>query len=218
MCRIRYHNNLPDIPSDPKFLTYPFESSRFVQYAATSLERNHKHELLCNVHNVFLVSLHPDDERLLEDDDPAALNARKSRHQRSVSWLRKTEYLSTELYNKYNKAEKVETKLGHNTKRRFTEDIVYRDRESQIHAIEETFEAVQKPIKKHYSKPGVTAVEVLPVLPDFNLWRYPCAQVCDFGRLNGILLINFMIKNTSRRPKMGEGADPRTVVQHQTRT
>nr|VZI05913.1 unnamed protein product [Spirometra erinaceieuropaei] len=179
------------IPSDPKFLTYPFESSRFVQYAATSLERNHKHELLCEADvgvdvdlidpDVFKAdnsaSLHPDDERLLEDDDPAALNARKSRHQRSVSWLRKTEYLSTELYNKYNKAEKVETKLGHNTKRRFTEDIVYRDRESQIHAIEETFEAVRKPIKKHYSKPGVTAVEVLPVLPDFNLWRYPCAQV-----------------------------------------
>lgn len=47
LCRVKYHNNLPDLPFDPKFLGYPFESSRFVQYAATSLERNHKHELLC---------------------------------------------------------------------------------------------------------------------------------------------------------------------------
>lgn len=27
------------------------------------------------------------------------------------------------------------------------------------------------------SKPNVTAVEVLPVYPDFKNWKYPCAQV-----------------------------------------
>ncbi|VDD79318.1 unnamed protein product [Mesocestoides corti] len=191
LCRVKYHNNLPDIAFDPKFLTYPFESSRFVQYAATSLERNHKHELLCETDvgvdvdlidpDVFApdpsATLHPDDEKLLEDDDSNALNDRKSRHQRSVAWLRKTEYLSTEHYNKWNKTEKIETKLGHNIKQRFTEEIVYRDRESQISAIQATFAAAKKPIKRHYSKPGVHAVEVLPLLPDFKLWRYPCAQV-----------------------------------------
>ena len=54
---------------------------------------------------------------------------------------------------------------------------MYRDRESQINAIEATFAAAKKPIEQHYSKPGVHAVEVLPLLPDFKLWRYPCAQV-----------------------------------------
>lgn len=29
----------------------------------------------------------------------------------------------------------------------------------------------------NYSKPNVTAVEVLPVFPDFVNWKYPCAQV-----------------------------------------
>ena len=46
MCRVKYGNNLPDIPFDPKFITYPFEANRFVQYNATSLERNYRHELL----------------------------------------------------------------------------------------------------------------------------------------------------------------------------
>ena len=44
--RVKYGNALPDIPFDPKFITYPFEANRFVQYNATSLERNYKHELL----------------------------------------------------------------------------------------------------------------------------------------------------------------------------
>ncbi|KAL5970604.1 hypothetical protein TSMEX_001663 [Taenia solium] len=162
LCRVKYYNNLPELPFDPKFLPYPFESTRFVQYAATSLERNHKHELLCETDVGVDVDL----------IDPSAFKT-----DRTVAWLRKTEYLSTEHYNKWNKSEKIETKLGHNIKQRFAEEIVYRDRESQINAIEATFTAAKKPIQRHYSKPGVHAVEVLPLLPDFKLWRYPCAQV-----------------------------------------
>lgn len=104
----------------------------------------------------------------------------RSRHRRSVAWLRKTEYLSTEHYNKWNKSEKIETKLGHNVKQRFSEEIVYRDKDSQIKAIESTFTAAKKPITHHYSKRDVRAIEVLPILPDFVLWKYPCAQVCPF--------------------------------------
>ncbi|KAF8567900.1 hypothetical protein P879_04592 [Paragonimus westermani] len=191
LCRLKYKNALPELPFDPKFLAYPLEPSRFLQYVATSLERNYKHELLTETDvgvevdlidpDIFKidksVKLHPDDERLLEDENPAAINARKSRHQKSVSWLRRTEYISTELYNRWNKSDKVESKLGYSVKRHLNEEIVYRDRESQIAAIEATFKAAKKPIVKHYSKPNVHAVEVLPVLPDFALWRYPCAQV-----------------------------------------
>lgn len=43
------------------------------------------------------------------------------------------------------------------------------DREAQINAIEKTFEDAKKPIERHYSKPGVHAVEVLPVFPDFKV-------------------------------------------------
>ncbi|TNN04896.1 RNA polymerase II-associated factor 1 [Schistosoma japonicum] len=40
-------------------------------------------------------------------------------------------------------------------KRHLNEEIVYRDRESQINAIEETSMQLGKPIHKHYSKPNV---------------------------------------------------------------
>lgn len=43
------------------------------------------------------------------------------------------------------------------------------DRESQIKAIEKTFEDNKKPIEKHYSKQNVVPVEVSPVYPDFKV-------------------------------------------------
>ena len=42
------------------------------------------------------------------------------------------------------------------------------DKEAQIVAIEQTFEDAQA-VPKHPTKPGVTPVEVLPVLPDFKV-------------------------------------------------
>lgn len=71
----------------------------------------------------------------------------------------------------------VEAKVGYNVKKIFSEETLYMDRESQIKAIEKTFEDNMKPIEKHYSKPGVTPVEVMNVFPDFDMWKYPCAQV-----------------------------------------
>lgn len=73
-----------------------------------------------------------------------------------ITWLR--EYKLTKLYY-------------------FQDENVYTDRESQLRAIEKTFLDVKEPLTHHYSKPGVTAVEELPVFPDFSLWKYPCAQV-----------------------------------------
>jgi len=43
------------------------------------------------------------------------------------------------------------------------------DRESQIKAIEKTFEDNKKTIERHYSKPNVVPIEVLPVYPDFKV-------------------------------------------------
>lgn len=147
-----------------------------------------------------LASLHPDDEKLLEDDDPNAINDRRLvfspytdvpidldiSAQLHGCAKRNTFPLNTTI-NGINQRKSRQSlfffspfsilRLGHNIKQRFAEEIVYRDRESQINAIEATFTAAKKPIQRHYSKPGVHAVEVLPLLPDFKLWRYPCAQV-----------------------------------------
>lgn len=45
------------------------------------------------------------------------------------------------------------------------------DRDSQIKAIEKTFEDNKKQIERHYSKPNVVPIEVLPVYPDFKVLK-----------------------------------------------
>lgn len=51
------------------------------------------------------------------------------------------------------------------------------DRESQIKAIEKTFEDNKKLIERHYSKPNVVPVEVLPIYPDFKVLLQQCVNV-----------------------------------------
>ncbi|XP_075692416.1 RNA polymerase II-associated factor 1 homolog [Rhinoderma darwinii] len=192
VCRVKYCNSLPDIPFDPKFITYPFDQNRFVQYKATSLEKQHKHDLLTEPDlGVTIDLINPDtyridsnvlldiaDEKLLEEEIQAPSSSKRSQqHAKVVPWMRKTEYISTE-FNRYGISnEKPEVKIGVSVKQQFTEDDIYKDRDSQISAIEKTFEDAQKPITQHYSKPRVTPVEVMPAFPDFKMWINPCAQV-----------------------------------------
>ncbi|XP_049778651.1 RNA polymerase II-associated factor 1 homolog [Schistocerca cancellata] len=193
VCRVKYCNTLPDIPFDPKFITYPFESIRFIQYNPTSLERNYKYEVLTEhdlgVH-IDLINkdtyagdpgavLDPADEKLLEEDVLTPQDSKRSRHHaRSVSWLRRTEYISTEQTRfQPQTMDKVEAKVGYSIKKNFKDETLIMDRDSQIKAIEKTFEDSKKPIEKHYSKPNVVPVEIQPVYPDFKIWKYPCAQV-----------------------------------------
>ncbi|KDR16760.1 RNA polymerase II-associated factor 1 homolog [Zootermopsis nevadensis] len=193
VCRVKYCNTLPDIPFDPKFITYPFESTRFIQYNPTSLERNYKYEVLTE-HDLgvtidlinretyasdYSAQLDPADEKLLEEDVLTPQDSKRSRHHaRSVSWLRRTEYISTEQTRfQPQTMDKVEAKVGYSIKKSLKDETLYMDRDSQIKAIEKTFEDSKKSIDKHYSKPNVVPVEILPVYPDFKIWKYPCAQV-----------------------------------------
>uniref|UniRef100_A0A4W5QUV3 RNA polymerase II-associated factor 1 homolog n=1 Tax=Hucho hucho TaxID=62062 RepID=A0A4W5QUV3_9TELE len=155
-------------------------------------EKQHKHELLTEPDlgvTIDLINpdtyrvdpsilLDPADEKLLEEDITAPSSSKRSQqHAKVVPWMRKTEYISTE-FNRYGVSnEKVEVKIGVSVKQQFTEEEIYKDRDSQIAAIEKTFEDAQKPIAQHYSKPRVTPVEVMPVFPDFKMWINPCAQV-----------------------------------------
>ena len=185
---------MPDIPFDPKFITYPFDSNRFVNYKPTSLEKNYKHDLLTehdlgvdiDLINPETYAIYPDtslvidqeDEKLLEDEPQVPVNKKRSKsHHKAVPWLKKTEYISTE-FNRYGaSSEKNETKVGYKMKKDMKEDNLYLDRESQIAAIDRTFDEAKKPILEHHNKRGVTPVEIMPVFPDFTLWKYPFAQV-----------------------------------------
>jgi RNA polymerase II-associated factor 1 len=45
-CKIKYQNNLPDIPFDPKSIAYPFDCNRYIHYKPTSLEKQFKWDIL----------------------------------------------------------------------------------------------------------------------------------------------------------------------------
>lgn len=164
ICRVKYCNTLPDIPFDPKFITYPFESTRyvliikfyafikwsfvvniivllnrFIRYNPTSLERNYKYEVLTE-HDLGVeidlinkdtyagevnAQLEPADEKLLEEDVLTPQDSKRSRHHaRSVSWLRRTEYISTEQTRfQPQTVDKVEAKVGYSIKKNFKVSI-----------------------------------------------------------------------------------------------
>ena len=110
---MKYCNNLPDIPFDPKFIAYPFDTQRFISYNPTGLERNYKYELLTehdlgvaidlinpdaySVNEFDKPAMHPDDEKLLEEEMNTVTNTkRSSQHSIALSWMRRPDYISTE--------------------------------------------------------------------------------------------------------------------------
>lgn len=61
--------------------------------------------------------------------------------------------------------EKVEAKVGFNVKKSFVEETLYMDRETQIKAIEKTFDDSKKEIKQHYRyDDGFTLVSATSIL------------------------------------------------------
>ena len=197
ICSVKYTNNLPDIPFDPKFLVYPFDPNRFIQYNTTSLESKHKHELMTEVDlgvpinlidpSIYVRSdlpyqLDPKDEELLEEETPAPAESKRAlQHAKTFSWLRKTEYISSEYARTTHiGAESSENKIGLGGRGRDRLSIhtdLYKDKDSQISAIENTFEAAKEEIKFHYSKQGLEAEWVRPVYPDFGNWNLSCTHV-----------------------------------------
>ena len=95
ICQVKYRNTLPDVPLEPKFLPYPFDTQRFGAYdGPTGLERSYKYELLaehdlgvnidlinpdaCQANEHENVAMDPIDERLLEILASHSVKARKS--------------------------------------------------------------------------------------------------------------------------------------------
>ncbi|KAF9998422.1 RNA polymerase-associated factor [Entomortierella chlamydospora] len=89
-----------------------------------------------------------------------------------VSWLRRTEYISSETPTGAGKGAYKENNVGKKKNM-----VIDNSREGQIAAIEKTFERFSKVSEekflaglRHPTKPGLTAVESLPVFPDFSIW------------------------------------------------
>merc|ERR1711970_1277402 len=190
ICRVKYTNTLPDIPSDSKSIKYPFKRDRFIKYKPTTLEKLCKGELHTDFDlgvNIDLINpetyirpvqaeLHPDDTALLQDDDMKKSDTRRSNiHRKKHTFFRASEYISQDFKQYGVSKEKTESRID--IKEKFKDEEIYKDREAQIKAIEQTFADALEDVSDHYSKPGVHAVDVMPLLPDFDMWQHACAQV-----------------------------------------
>ena len=144
ICRVKYCNNLPDIPFDPKFIAYPFDTQRFISYNPTGLERNYKYELLTE-HDLGVAidlinpeayacgeydkpPMDPADEKLLEEELNTVTNTKRSnQHGIALSWMRRPDYISTEQ-TRYQPTtiDKVESDVGFTIRKKMHIDEIGR--------------------------------------------------------------------------------------------
>eukprot|EP01117_Protostelium_nocturnum_P003629 TRINITY_DN14912_c0_g1_i1.p1 TRINITY_DN14912_c0_g1~~TRINITY_DN14912_c0_g1_i1.p1 ORF type:complete len:365 (-),score=167.69 TRINITY_DN14912_c0_g1_i1:47-1141(-) len=193
ICKLKYSNKLPEIPFEPKLLVIPFEANRFSKYIPNSLEKNFKHpfnsepDLGISIDlidpNLYKSNLGEasdvKDTSLLKDlkeveEATGKVNRMPAKKDRgNVFWLQRTRYMSGHYDGPQFKSDTIE-QVGWGKKKGEKEKEM--GREEQIRAIEDTFECMkEEPV--HPTNPSLKAVEVLPILPDFERWSNAYSQV-----------------------------------------
>ncbi|KAF9406442.1 RNA polymerase-associated factor, partial [Podila epigama] len=209
LCKTRYRNTLPLPPFAPKLLALPSSSDRYIKYQSTGLTETVANELILDnqcAMPIDLIEMHQNyfgeglqesglglnhvDERLLSvplpGDGATGANGLRSTGMAprsrlpAVSWLRRTEYISSETPTGAGKG------AGKDSGSRKDKVAVDNSREGQIAAIKKTFKRfIRTPDMdsssalieekflsslKHPTKPELKAVESIPIFPDFNIW------------------------------------------------
>ncbi|KAK2511258.1 hypothetical protein Q9966_016678 [Columba livia] len=165
VCRVKFCNSLPDIPFDPKFITYPFDQSRFVQYkgdvageaaqtrfadGAGSGGDHRPHQPRHLSHRPQRAA-GPGGREAAGGGNPGAHQLQKVAATRQSGAVDAQDRVHLHRVQPLRGLQR-ETR-GQN--RRFGETTIhrggdYKDRDSQIAAIEKTFEDAQKAITQHY--------------------------------------------------------------------
>ncbi|KAI7839176.1 hypothetical protein COHA_007066 [Chlorella ohadii] len=175
MCNIRFRNDLPEIPCDPKLLLPPYNKEELAAFKLTEVEKDLQKDLLFDadlgipIHawNIEQYSipdgppqpLHPDDVALLAaDEEASAKQARLRGEAGEVSWLMRTKYIAAEAGLKRSAGPaKQEAQPGEEE----NED----PREARVRQIEAQFAAARAP-PVHCKDPSLRPLEILPVFPD----------------------------------------------------
>jgi RNA polymerase II-associated factor 1 len=170
--KMNFQTFTPELPFEPKLCQYPFDPMRFVNYKTSSLEKNYKFTLFTEPNigiNIDLIQdalkekknqkkeLDPEDIILLSEDAPEVQQLKKISKAKE-SWLKKSES-KTQYYYKPKKdiPGVVSSSSGSSSN------------ESKLKKIQNSFENVESNIK-HPTNSNLQAIEVIPFLPDQNLW------------------------------------------------
>ncbi|PRP79833.1 Paf1 complex protein [Planoprotostelium fungivorum] len=191
ICKLKYHNRIPDVPFEPKLLVYPFDPQRFVKYIPNSLERTQKWALHTEPSLALPIRLvDPNYQRTIEgggvtDPNDLALmqpldsveeacggvskTTSKKKERPAVFWSQRTRYMAGHYDGPQIKSMSIETRC-------VCVGIVGKKRDEKIRSIDMTFEAARG-TPKHHRNAELTVAKITPVLPDFDRWGNEYNQV-----------------------------------------
>lgn len=177
LCNIRFKNDLPEIPCDPKLLLPPYSKEDIAAFKLTELEKDLRKDLLFEpdlgipIHpwNIERYSipevvppLHPDDAALVaSDEELEPKRARLRGDAAEVSWLLRTKYMTAEAGLRRGSGARGAPGAVAAGEEEEEED----PREARLRQIEAQFAAAKAP-PVNVKDPSLVPVEVLPVFPD----------------------------------------------------
>ena len=182
VCKIKFHNNLPDLPCDPKMLTARLDTHKLSQFKLTQLELALRPDLVSEMDpgSLSLIDAQrycqDSESRELDPADRAIIEGNKGKSRSSVTWLMKTKYMQ---------ARDVTAAAPKTTPSRAANTPQLTIEEAQ-QAIEESFEAAREP-PVHPRKPQLKAREVMPVLPNTDCWSHTYVTAMSPGEFLNIL-------------------------------
>lgn len=189
ICRIKYTNELPDVPHDLKLLQYPFDPMRYIRRGTqeTSLEKDYMRnapmlaEPDMGVHinlidpDVYAMKagaaskLHPLDRELVDGqyvDEEANAPAKAHVFKGPMPWLMSTQYVDPV-------AKATSSTSGWEGGQSHEFDASQDDPDSRLGEVVKTFEDANTSEElQHSSNPKLTMEEVIPLFPDFERWGY----------------------------------------------
>jgi RNA polymerase II-associated factor 1 len=186
LCNVRFKNDLPEIPSDPKMLLPQLDLTEVGAFKLFGIERHVRRDvkfpadmnlplssLYIEQYDVYSGDkLHPKDAALLDETGDAVVGSegasagRKRKNIPNASWLMRTKYISNE-----SGAVGLRKQNGSAASAEFEHTL-----EDQVAHIEESFDAMKsKPV--HPKNPSLVAVDVQPVLPDDEISDWPLVLV-----------------------------------------
>ncbi|KAI9175782.1 hypothetical protein H9P43_006146 [Blastocladiella emersonii ATCC 22665] len=208
LARIKYKNYIPPQPFDPKSLAYPFPEDLLVANRLSSLEKYAQYSLALPDMSLDLLKLgvfdadhfdglppartsHPtvderDEALLINPDDVFSGEASVSAAARvgrapSLADLASGRILGTGAGGRPGSANGGAAEWTPRVRA-----LTDKSRENQADVITSTFEATATRVAaglRHPRKPGVTAANVYPILPNLRLWPNTYAQLSGDDRL-----------------------------------
>ncbi|EKX52282.1 hypothetical protein GUITHDRAFT_102185 [Guillardia theta CCMP2712] len=183
--KMKFRNDLPELPFEPKFLASQMDVKKLTSYSFTSLEKNFKYSLLTEPNlgiHIDLIEpetyeppsngapLLPEDKYLLEGEkvETNRSNLRINIKERpNVPWLHKTAYYGNEDLYDYQQGHKPQVQLPVPIQ----EDVQELTPKQLAEKIEKSFELSRKlEDLKHPTNPDLVATKVWEILPDTKCW------------------------------------------------